>query len=272
MVLLFVPNAVMSVVGVAADVVALLFLVAQAILVIDLAYSWNTEWYSAALAAGRGGRGAKGQQTWQVAIISASALLCLGAAGAYAGLIVAFSSAAGRAVASSALAVSLALLVLGITDWCEHGSLLTSAAMAAYAMWLAALALVRLPLDLGGSVPWWLRVAELVACAASLAVLTQRRKGLTSGEGGEDRASSSSASGDSETGSGDTEPDAPGSPAGFELQLAVHAASAAYVASALAPNPSWLAFSLRTAALAASLLLYGWSLLAPKLLPGRSFG
>merc|ERR1712113_279317 len=35
-----------------------------------------------------------------------------------------------------ALLLSIALLVLSITDWCEHGNLLTSCCVMAFSMWL----------------------------------------------------------------------------------------------------------------------------------------
>jgi len=58
----------------------------------------------------------------------------------------------------------------------------------------------------------------------------------------------------------------------FAVQCMIHAAAALYVASLLAPRAGEVTFALHSISLFFALVLYGWSLIAPKVLTGRNFG
>merc|ERR1712137_1001398 len=55
----------------------------------------------------------------------------------------------------------------------------------------------------------------------------------------------------------------------FGMQCLVHTAAALYVCSVMAPHPEKWNFYIHEVAVVVSLLLYGWSLVAPRVLEGR---
>merc|ERR1719387_2552343 len=59
-----------------------------------------------------------------------------------------YESLVARALIVYGVLSSVALLVLSITEWCEHGALLTSAVMMVYLVWLAKRAADSLPDDI----------------------------------------------------------------------------------------------------------------------------
>lgn len=82
-------------------------------------------------------------------------------------------SATTSAVLAPTLAAMAVLLVVSITDWCEHGSLLASAVLTAYCVWLSLEAIAAAPEMVArfSPSPAWLRALELSACAGTLVVL-----------------------------------------------------------------------------------------------------
>ena len=132
---LFFDNGLFSGFGALASTASSIFLVAQAVLLIDFAYTWNETWWAKALACRRniGPNGIQGYRTWMVAILVASALLLLGSVASSAYLYDSFSDNHGRVVNIVAVVIALLLLLVSITSWCEHGALLTSSVVMALA-------------------------------------------------------------------------------------------------------------------------------------------
>lgn len=289
--LLLVPNTLFSSFGEVATSACACFLVVQAVLLIDFAYSWNELWHSNALAAFRREVRPTGYYAWTGAIVGASLVLLCGSIACSVHLYAAFDTTSGRWINIVALAISFVLLVVSITDWCEHGALLTSSVVMAYTAWLLCEMLSVMPSGSGPSSPTWLRLAVGALSLASAAQsanlsstaggvqgrLPSREEPLRAAEGGalstpaEDSggAASSSAAregeeaGEGEAGGVDKQ--------GFAVQCAVHAAATLYVAASLAPRPGVTSYAFHTVAVFMSLALYGWSLVAPKVLTGRTF-
>mmetsp|Transcript_48267 Transcript_48267/g.140737 ORF Transcript_48267/g.140737 Transcript_48267/m.140737 type:complete len:408 (+) Transcript_48267:91-1314(+) len=267
---LFVPNKIFSVFGEVASGMSALFIVAQAVLVIDFAYKWNETWYAYSLAALRQSPGSGQARTWQGIILAAAGVLLSCVLVVSLWLFVAVPSTETNAVLIPSLVVGVALLLVSITDWCEHGALLTSTVVMAYSMWLVVEALTGAPnLDFS---PKGLRIVELAACLVTLFALaggaSSARAVLTHASEGVSPARLEAGHHSTEDG----EVAAGTNGWAFAMQCAVHAAAALYICSAVALSKSAVTFGLRIAAVVASLALYGWSLVAPKVLTGRSFG
>ncbi|CAK0884097.1 unnamed protein product [Prorocentrum cordatum] len=278
-VLLFVGNDVLSTFGAFATVASAVFLAVQAVMLIDFAYAWNEDWYAKALEARRGARASSGFQGWQMGILVASALLLLGSIAGTICLLIAVPDARARSVTAVAWVLAAVLLVVSITEHVKHGALLTSCVVMAYNAWLTWEAMSLLPGGRGPELPAW---ASLSVCAVSLLLFSRRAGGADAaadqdgpdpaagacGEAGSSfmfmslfvpRSSSSSALGAADA-------------RDFRLQCAVHAAAGVYLTAALAPRAGDLAHGVHTAVVFGSLALYGWSLMAPYVLRGRSFG
>mmetsp|Transcript_103050 Transcript_103050/g.183087 ORF Transcript_103050/g.183087 Transcript_103050/m.183087 type:complete len:434 (-) Transcript_103050:142-1443(-) len=284
---LFLPNPVLSGFGTVATAASAVFLVAQAVLLIDFGYTWNELWYANAEEARRREVGPKGYRMWTSAIILASAALFLGSIIISVYLLTVFQDGGERAFNIVAMLMSFVLLLVSITGWCEHGALLTSCVVMAYTVWLMCEAFSvapQQPLQL----PSW---AGLTLCSLSLLSTAAGAGGW-----GEAQASSSSSSGGPSSGAPRSErADSPLAAAAaesgqagaaaeeaeaaltsseawrFAASCGIHASAAIYVASSLAPRSGHATFGLRVTAVFLSLGLYGWSLVAPKVLKGRRF-
>jgi len=293
---MFLPNSVFSVFGSVASCASAIYLIAQAILLIDFGYSWNELWHGHAIKAERevshrpqGRRDASG---WKIAIVVASAALLLGSLVGTIYLCATYPGGGARALVLVAELVSLALLCISITDWCKHGALLPSSLMAAYIMWLAYSALSLLPREQSEAtretplLPSWV---GLVICAVSLASFSQStglghtpeqprlqaREGLGLVAPAED-AEAAGAGATAEANSGviaavEEEEDRGFEPIGFIVQCLVHAAAAVYIASVLAPSKGDFTYGCNAAAVFIALALFAWTLVAPMVLTNRSF-
>jgi len=286
---IFLPNSVFSVFGTVATAASALFLVAQAVLLIDFGYSWNEVWYGNALEARRREVGPKGYRMWLAAMLLASAALLLGSIIVSIYLLTKFQDGGERAFIVIAMLMSLVLLVVSIAAWCEHGALLTSCLVTAYTSWLLCEAFSVAPSQ-PLALPSW---AGLTLCAASLlstaagaggwgaaeetAPSTSQTSAVPAPSGGasrSERADSPLAAAESgEAGREEAESAQMTSSEAWRFAAAcgIHASAAIYVASSLAPRSGHATFGLRITAVFASLCLYGWSLVAPKVLTGRRF-
>jgi len=269
-VLLFLPNELMSAFGGAAGVISSAYLVAQTVMLIGFAYDWNQTWHTNALSALRREIGQRGYKRWLAAIIVSSVLLLLAGLAGCVLLCIDFPVGGAQALVITTFVVSLVLLVISISGWCEHGALLTSALVLAYSMWLSYEALSMLSTSNDFTPHLLPRWVGLTICALSLTAFAHSTGLSVSGQQNEgplaaERAEAGAA--------GEEEADAP---AGldtwdFTVQCVVHAAAALYVTSSLAPARSTVTLVARVVAVCASLLLYGWSLVAPKVLTNRNF-
>jgi len=278
-ILAFVPNSFFDGFGAFAGVVSSAFLVALTVRLIDLAYSWNVLWFAYSREAAMRNPAGKEERLWLIAILVVSTGLLLVAFGTALYLWFAVPGTHARAITLGALLVSLALLLVSITDWCEHGALLTSAAITAYAMWLSYETIDHLPqtADTQRSVvPWWmgLGVTGVILASFTCSVSKSRSKERDSSSGVEMAIVRETASDDGQTSSArelvheEETVDA----WDFGGSCVVHALASLYVTSLLSPAIGWTLFVARLMALIASLVLYGWSLVAPKVLTNRDFG
>eukprot|EP00490_Sorites_sp_Unknown_P012597 CAMPEP_0114649284 /NCGR_PEP_ID=MMETSP0191-20121206/6952_1 /TAXON_ID=126664 /ORGANISM="Sorites sp." /LENGTH=418 /DNA_ID=CAMNT_0001862869 /DNA_START=39 /DNA_END=1295 /DNA_ORIENTATION=+ len=272
---LFLPNTVWTGFGSWATALSAIYLIAQSIVLIDFGYTWNETWYKFALEANRRQVGSKGYRMWLGGMLLASAALALGAVSMSIYLFVDFQDPSSRAVNVCAMILSIVLLVVSITDWCEHGALLTSAVVMAYTIWLICESLAASPHE-NFKLPTW---AGLLLCFFSLFSTV-----LGAGVGGQETsAPPARAAGlmdveGGEAGSTATPPEEAGSPRmksseawQFAAYAAIHAAAALYVTSSLAARTGPTTYALRVSAVFVSLVLYGWSLIAPKVLTNRRF-
>jgi len=274
LVLLFAPNDMLSVFGAVAGVASSAYLVAQTVLLMDFAYGWNEAWHTNAQNRQRD-LNPRGYKMWLIAIVVAAALLFVLALVECIILCTQFATGGARTLVILTFLIGVVLLVISITDWCEHGALLTSSVVLAYMMWLAYEALSMLPLSDGGIehlLPRWM---GLLICALSLAAFASStsfgaRKPTTAATpapGQEVLTEQGQTAAQAE----DDEDDTPEGldVSDFTVQCVVHAAAAVYVASAVAPSRAAVTFDARVVAVVVSLALYGWTLVAPKILTGR---
>lgn len=284
------PNAIFDSFGTVATATSAIFLVAQAVLLIDFSYSWNELWYGNALAARRREPGAQGYRQWLAAMLVASSALCISAYAVSAYLYAICDDTTGRVVNVTSMILSIILLVVSITDWCEHGALLTSSVVTAYTVWLLFEALAVLPNGKGPTLPAWV---GLTLCSLSLLSATAGAGTTASGASPETTvavagAASSSRRTDAalaaaeagtrekptaEAEGADVEAATMSKAEGwrFAANCLVHAAASMYIAASMAPRTNPATFGFRTAAIYVSLALYGWSLVAPKVLSSREF-
>mmetsp|Transcript_63017 Transcript_63017/g.136838 ORF Transcript_63017/g.136838 Transcript_63017/m.136838 type:complete len:420 (-) Transcript_63017:163-1422(-) len=270
-VLLFIPNSPLDVFGTAATSASALFLIAQAVFLIDFGYSWNELWYSNALAAHRREIGVRGYWMWVAAVLVAAAVLIAGSLAFSVYFFVSFKSTPERCLTAIAVLAALMLLAFSITNWCAHGALLTSAVVTAYTVWLVCEALAAAPHDPRPTLPAWLALAmsgvslTFFAHSTGLASKSSAQSQALVDAGGESGLAEGAADGEAAAGV------SAGEVKDFALQCVVHLAAALYVAASLAPVTGKAPFAFRSVAVFTSLALYGWSLVAPHILTNRSF-
>mmetsp|Transcript_703 Transcript_703/g.1454 ORF Transcript_703/g.1454 Transcript_703/m.1454 type:complete len:412 (+) Transcript_703:141-1376(+) len=263
---LLLPNYIYTSYGSFVTVAAAVFLVVQSVLLIDFAYTWNEVWHTKAEDARRRDIFGHGYRNWIIAILVASALLLVGA-GATTGLLLKLY-VSGRAMVISAMVLAMVCLVVSITEWCEHGNLLASCVVALYIAWLLSETFAVMPNTMIALFPSWV---GLLICSLSLVVLMQGISFDPSASSRPAAAPLSSASIESgsaaasEGTGGDTDR------WGFALHCCVHVAATMYIAAALAPSRGTASFISHAVAVFMCLILYAWSLVAPKVLTNRQF-
>lgn len=271
-ILLFVPNSVLTGFAGFAAMASAGFLILQTLLLIDFGYRWNTAWFTNVVDAQRENDVGNAQCAWQTGILGSAALLLIIAIGGAFWLWKTWITGDAESIIIGSMMLSLLNLVLSITDWCEHGALLTSALIMAYGTWLSWEALSMFPQDDIHFVPCW---ASLLMASFVLGTATQPE---------ESTASSSEAAVELKTVAGDTEA---GEARGvaraprrdmdhaetwdFTLQCVTHALFTLYICGAMGPAQGMGAYVVRIIALFFSILMYGWTLVAPKVLENRSF-
>jgi hypothetical protein len=279
-VLLFVPNTWLTVFGQIAGVASAIYLLAQTVLFMDFAYCWNENWFDKAVKAERSGDLA-GKMTWQRLIVAGAAAVFIFAVVELILLFCKFHGGKAVSLIAITFVVGIVWLVISITDWCDHGNLLTSTVVLAYLMWLCYEALSMLPVESGGTdhlLPRWIGI---LVCALSLALFAsassmglekattdaapagpalaeQGQAGVAVGEQARDVTHDDDVPEDLNL-------------KDFSVQCAVHACAAVYITSALAPSRSDWTFTARVVCVVLSCILYGWTLVAPKVLKNREF-
>lgn len=276
LVMLFLPNDFLTVFGQIAGVASAVYLVAQTILLMDFAYNWNESWHTVAQSRQRE-MNQQGYKMWLVAIVVAAGSLFIGALVGCILLCANFTTGGARTLVIVTFLVGFVWLVVSITEWCEHGALLTSTVVLAYMMWLSYEALSMLPLadgGISGLLPRWI---GLIICGISLMAFAQsasfsgRQPIVPSPPGA---LAEQGAAGDATPAPVEEDDDdlVEGlDVTDFAVQCAVHACAAVYVASSMAPARGDWTFTARVIAVALSLALYGWTLVAPMVLKNRNF-
>jgi len=273
---LLAPNDPFSTFATVATVVSCAFVLVQSCIVLDAACSWHEWWYSHA-------RGAD-KDMHETAIIGTSAAFFSGAVTLAVLLWCATSPGAAHGVILAAVVLSLGLLAASITDWCEHGALLTSSVMMLYNTWLVHEALANTCPAMAGGLPpsllpsWF----GLILCAATVFMLAQ---GIgfdveSAEQPVAQQALLPTTSGDTTivtvpSGLSDTDKRS------FIIHCSVHMVVPLYIASVLpryhteSPHGTGMescgTFIAHVVAAFASQLLYGWHLVAPKILMNRTF-
>lgn len=273
--LLFVPNAVLSGYGEIATDASAVFLVVQALPLIDFGYTWNDIWFKNAQEERREAYRSQGfSRWWEAGILAAAAVIFVGSIAMSVYLFFASPEVGARIVTVAAWVTAAALIVVGITC-VDNGPLLTSCVVMAYATWLTWEALATLPSGGRPRPPAW---AAMTTCFASLTWFSRGppAPALPAGQGPSIPAELPG------PGAGPGFVPLLGSAADqanfyaqhakqFAIQCAMHAAAGIYITAALAPQASGLAYGLRVAAIFLSLAMYCWILVAPHAFPNRTF-
>jgi len=273
-VLLFVPNGFLTAFGATAGFTSAAFLVVQAVLLIDFGYSWAQTWYGNALEARQREMGIRGYRIWQGSILAASAVLFIASIVCSVCLFIAFTESAPRVMNICAVVIALLLLCISISSWCQHGALLTSTVVMLYTTWLLWEAFAVNPEHPGDQPPVWLCLLvngiSLMSFAAGAKVRKEQGpEGLMAVEIGQAaQPATDGTTAAAPTEATESEPDV----MNFSVQCLVHLAAVLYITSSLAPGQNMAIYILRSVAVFASLALYGWSLVAPKILTNRTFG
>jgi hypothetical protein len=272
---LFVPNEVFNFYGNAANILSSIFVIAQALLLVDVGYTINEKIMSQHTAAHR--RSLREDPTWKIVILVVSAILFLGSIIGSIFLLLDFHQSSWIVVV--ALVLSIGFGVLSVTcAWCPHGNILTSCIVMAYSIWLAYEALLSVNDD--ATRPTFIKWVGLAIAAFSL-FGTAFGNGLgLNGAAAEPAApmiaqpsddAAKAEEGAAPTSGGGAGEGGPFNKMDFIIQSSVHAACALYVTTELAPFQSWLAFTFRSINVIGALLLFGFTLFAPKLFPDRQF-
>lgn len=278
-VFLFIDNKVFTGFSTFAGIASGFFLMGQTLLIIHFAYTWNETWHTYARANGQ-----EHFKSWICAILTSSVAMLFAAVAACVYLATTYDLFIARVITISSLILSFVLLGISTLEWCEHGALLTSAVMSLYSMWVSYEAIAVLPgaKDNTGLQPMWIGLlitAIALVVNASHAGAPRRTVSIQPAQGGGSRAPGSEELAHCmETGAPTI--DGISSPSveavidskEFGMQCFVHIGAALYVCSVIVPHRDDVNFNIREAAIVTSLLLYGWSLVAPQVLQGcRSF-
>jgi len=273
---LFLPNSIFSGFGLIVSIIASGFSLAQGILFIDMAITWNDTWAELDLRAHPGGALGK----WKKGLLGASAAFVVIAIGLVWYLAASYPDGGAVAVTITALVVSLLLLVLNIVLFSDQAGLLPSTAVMAFAQWLA-WQTVAAGFDehnaAGRGPPAWLSLS--LGVASLFALVNFGLWGVNTSSSAEGNIELSRVRGrggspavDEESSEATTASTSEDVDAwDFGTQCAVHAVAAAYVASILAPGTGWGIFAARLVALSLCLVAYGWVLVAPTVFKDRNF-
>lgn len=266
-----------------------IFLIAQATVLIDFAYTWNETWHRNALDPMSRKITATGKEWYVAIVVSALALIVSAVAGAFYSMAL-YESLLARVLIASAVLCSIALLVLSITEWCEHGTLLTSAVMMAYFVWLATKTAASLSEDRTAipstsdvETPWLGIALGLFVLAVSTSKTHPDTFHMTSSEFAKDtyrrleadpEVQATGVNVAAAVAAGVTASDAARRQAspGFTGHCVFNMTAASYWVMLLTSPRDWACFVVWGTALVLSMLLYFWTLIAPKVFPNRTFG
>jgi len=283
--------------------VALLFIIAQWMALIDFAYSWNESWVSKAEE--------DDNRNWLIAVVVCSVILLVGSWTGTIVMYVHYNDPLSHGLLSLSLIGGIALLVLSITDFCGHGAMLTSSVVVANVTFMTWFALMSSPIhrqeaDSVAKLFFGLIIAAIALgwTSSSLAnspdifhvekreavehervsaVATQPKPGEATSAMEEGETAAGNASSSSDDAPPDTYRDEQASPADvlgirwFHFMMLTATFYLCMVGSNWMStdtreiNTGWTQFWVQMAGVWLVLLMYLWTLVAPKLLPGREF-
>lgn len=265
---LFLPNELFDGFGILAVVSSAIFLVVQAVLLVDFAYTCNESFNAGALRALRE-VGPRRQKAWRVAQLLVSAVFLVGSIIVSSALYGDDQDGGTRAVVVSAMVLSFCLLILGLTDLVNCGILPSSVVMA-YTAWLLCSVVSALPswaeLSLGAVTILALALGAGGFGYEAAGPSTGREESLAA-EAGEAGVSTPTTE---ESGQGVSSAETKN----FAIQCIMHITAALYAAYALAPADaqiSKLTYGMNVTATFVSIGLFGWSMVAPLVLTSRQF-
>lgn len=266
LIFLFVPNSAFNFYGDAANILSSIFVIGQALLLVDVGYTVNEKIMDNHTA---NARTVGASNTWKIVILVVSALLFLGSVIGSGFLFANYDQSVWVVIV--ALVLSIAFGVLSVTcAWCPHGNILTSCIVMAYSVWLSYEAL--LAINLGAARPTFIKWVGLAIAAFSLfGSAFGNGLGLNGGDAEVATALANVEAATTEEGAageGASE-GGPFNKTDFIMQSIIHAACALYITTELSPFQSWLAFTFRSINVIAALLLFGFTLFAPKIFPDR---
>jgi len=264
---LFVPNQFFNFYGNAANILSSIYVIGQALLLVDVGYTINEK----IMSNNSRSQIMSNSSTWKIVILVISAILFLGSIIGSIFLIVDLPQ--NMWIVIVALVLSIVFGVLSVTcAWCPHGNILTSCIVMAYSIWLSYEAL--LAVNDGATVPTFIKWIGIGIAAFSLfGSAFGNGLGLNGGDSEALAAQANVEAATAEEGAAGAEATEGGTfnKMDFILQSAVHAFCALYITTELAPFQSWLAFTFRSLNVILALLLFGFTLFAPKIFPDRSF-
>lgn len=270
---LFVPNQVFDFYGNVANILSSIFVIAQALLLVDVGYTINEKIMSQHTATHR--RALREDPTWKIVILVISAILFLGSIIGSIFLFIDFDQCWWIVIV--ALVMSIGFGVLSVTcAWCPHGNILTSCIVMAYSIWLSYEAL--LSVNDKATRPTFIKWVGMAIAAFSL-FGSAFGNGLGLNGGGDAEVlvakanveAAAAEEGAAPTSGGAEGEGGPFNKMDFILQSSIHAFCAFYITTELSPFQSWLAFTFRSMDVIGALLLFGFTLFAPKLFPDRQF-
>eukprot|EP00913_Durusdinium_trenchii_P003627 g3355.t1 len=261
---------------------AALYRVMQAVLFMDGAYQLNDRIYASAVQARRRSISSEAFHGRLALMVSVSLALVIGALIAAIYLCMAVPEVTICVV--SAVVGSSLLLLVSITSWCEHGSLMTSSVMFAYNIYLCyQVASIRpraeeeeIPTTMLGLLVPTLSLAYFAISKSPARHLAGRKQ--NSSDTTDDFEPGQRCSGwrtdllrpnveDHRPPTQTDRPVTPGAaaedPNDFLLRCFVHFLADFYVTSVLAPRVSWLRFNIRAATVFVCLAVYAWTLDGP---------
>jgi len=275
LIFMFIPNAFFSVVGQVMSVIAAGFAVIQAIYWVDFTMNWNDAWVRA-----DSSWKPAGVSAWKWALLVFSAIFLGLGIGLCVHLCVAYDEGAWMAGPIVSIVVAVLLLLLSITEWCEVGTMVGSSAVVLYSQWLAWQALATGYPSCDSKTcgpPIWL---SLVVFAGTMVILAVRDSwgGESTAPVSLELATRSARGGESsrDEESGDSIDSSSEAPLhhdawDFSMQLLAHSFGATYITYVLAPSRGTATSVTIFVSLGVCLAIYGWILVAPKVLASRDF-
>lgn len=259
--LLFVANSWISVFIDVASILTGMFLSVQALLLINFGYCWAESWHGNLIAAQDNDESSPSIYCWLISIVFFSIVLSISSITAGVSLWVEFPE--GYALIVPTVLVSIFLIFASGSGYFKNSGLLPAGVATSYTMWLTYEAMAFMPNE--GSWPIW--PGLIIALGTLVNVIRNSVTAAAHEENDKEKPLVDSADGEATS----TRKTDGVKAQHIVLQCGIHILGTAYVCAELGSQPSSLAYGARSFAVVMSMLLYGWTLMAPKVLVNRDF-